>query len=98
VSSRRRATIARNGITQILETAAEYGFAGEEWPISRRETRELSGRRVATGWDSTDARLGRPFPQLVQLIPWTLLPRFWDSDDATRVFPWTLLTKLIASN
>ena len=25
---RRRATIARNGITQILETAAEYGFAG----------------------------------------------------------------------
>ena len=28
---RRRATIARNGITQILETAAEYGFQGEEW-------------------------------------------------------------------
>ena len=28
---RRRATIARNGIAQILETAAEYGFAGEEW-------------------------------------------------------------------
>src|SRR4051794_36596506 len=28
---RRRATIARNGIIQILETAAEYGFAGEEW-------------------------------------------------------------------
>src|SRR4051794_32433343 len=30
---RRRATIARNGITQILETAAEYGFAGEAWTI-----------------------------------------------------------------
>src|SRR5205823_537591 len=28
---RRRATIARNGIIQILETAAEYGFEGEEW-------------------------------------------------------------------
>src|SRR5271170_7586201 len=28
---RRRATIARNGITQILETAAEYGFDGDEW-------------------------------------------------------------------
>ena len=39
---RRRATIARNGITQILETAAEYGFAGEEWPTLRRETRNLS--------------------------------------------------------
>jgi replication initiation protein RepC len=39
---RRRATIARNGITQILETAAEYSFAGEEWPTLRRETRDLS--------------------------------------------------------
>ena len=39
---RRRATIARNGITQILETAAEYGFQGEEWMTLRRETRALS--------------------------------------------------------
>jgi replication initiation protein RepC len=38
---RRRATIARNGITQILETAAEYGFPGEEWVTLRRETRDL---------------------------------------------------------
>ncbi len=38
---RRRATIARNGITQILETAAEYGFPGEEWVILRRESRAL---------------------------------------------------------
>jgi replication initiation protein RepC len=38
---RRRATIARNGITQILETAAEYGFEGEEWQTLRRETRDL---------------------------------------------------------
>ncbi len=27
---RRRVTIARNGINQILEMAAEYGFEGEE--------------------------------------------------------------------
>jgi replication initiation protein RepC len=38
---RRRATIARNGIIQILETAAEYGFPGEEWVILRRESRDL---------------------------------------------------------
>jgi replication initiation protein RepC len=38
---RRRATIARNGITQILETAAEYGLPGEEWLTLRRETRDL---------------------------------------------------------
>src|ERR1700761_6753194 len=28
---RRRSTIARKAIVQILETAAEYGFDGEEW-------------------------------------------------------------------
>ena len=39
---RRRATIARNGITQILETAAEYGFEGEEWTGLARETRRLA--------------------------------------------------------
>jgi replication initiation protein RepC len=39
---RRRATIARKSITQILETVAEYGFPGEEWTTLRRETRALS--------------------------------------------------------
>ena len=39
---RRRATIARNGITQILETAAEYGFQGEEWLTLIRESRSLT--------------------------------------------------------
>src|ERR1700677_4330309 len=34
---RRRATIARNGIAQILETVAEYGFTGEEWTSLIRE-------------------------------------------------------------
>ena len=39
---RRRATIARNGITQILETAAEYGFEGEEWVNLVRDSRNLT--------------------------------------------------------
>jgi hypothetical protein len=39
---RRRATIARNGISQILETAAEYGFAGEEWASLIRDSRNLT--------------------------------------------------------
>ena len=38
---RRRATIARNGIAQILETAAEYGFAGEEWTRLALDTQAL---------------------------------------------------------
>ena len=39
---RRRATIARNGIAQILETAAECGFAGEEWARLRRAAQDLA--------------------------------------------------------
>ena len=39
---RRRATIARKGITQILETAAEYRLDGEEWASLARETRTLA--------------------------------------------------------
>jgi replication initiation protein RepC len=39
---RRRATIARKAIIQILETAQEYGFDGEEWTILARETRDLT--------------------------------------------------------
>ena len=38
---RRRATIARKAITQILETAQEYGFEGEEWIALARETSAL---------------------------------------------------------
>jgi replication initiation protein RepC len=38
---RRRATIARKAITQILETAQEYGFAGEEWITLCQETAAL---------------------------------------------------------
>src|SRR5271156_1133262 len=38
---RRRATIARKAIIQILETAAEYGHAGEEWITLAHETAAL---------------------------------------------------------
>jgi replication initiation protein RepC len=39
---RRRATIARRAITQILETAQEYGFASEEWITLAHETAALT--------------------------------------------------------
>jgi len=39
---RRRATIARKGITQILETAAEYHLDDEDWASLARETRTLA--------------------------------------------------------
>lgn len=39
---RRRATIARNGITQIFETAAEYGFQGEEWTRLAYDTKAIT--------------------------------------------------------
>jgi hypothetical protein len=39
---RRRVTIARKGITQILETAGEYGLQGEDWAGLARDTRILA--------------------------------------------------------
>jgi replication initiation protein RepC len=39
---RRRATIARKAIIQILETAREYGHEGEEWHTLSRETEALA--------------------------------------------------------
>jgi replication initiation protein RepC len=39
---RRRATIARKAIIQILETAEEYGFEGEEWQVLANETEALA--------------------------------------------------------
>lgn len=38
---RRRATIARKGIVQILETAREYDLTGEEWATLEREARAI---------------------------------------------------------
>jgi replication initiation protein RepC len=47
---RRRATIARKGIVQILETAAEQGFTGEEWMALRQDSHSLTRtlRRIET--------------------------------------------------
>jgi len=47
---RRRATIARNGIAQILETATEYGLEGDQWLTLARESRDLGRalRKVET--------------------------------------------------
>jgi replication initiation protein RepC len=39
---RRRATIARKGIIQILETAAEYGLTGEDWAGLARDAQALA--------------------------------------------------------
>jgi replication initiation protein RepC len=49
---RRRATIARKGIVQILETAQEYGFEGAEWQSLARETATIT--RVLRGVDGLD--------------------------------------------
>jgi replication initiation protein RepC len=39
---RRRATIARNGMTQILETVTEQGLTGEEWTSLLHDSRRLT--------------------------------------------------------
>ena len=39
---RRRATIARKGIVQILETARDYAFEGEEWATLERDARTIA--------------------------------------------------------
>jgi replication initiation protein RepC len=38
---RRLATIARNGITQLIATAAEYGIEDEDWPALKDEAQRL---------------------------------------------------------
>ncbi len=61
---RRRATIARKAITQIIETAQEYGFADEEWITLARETAALVRAlrdverpdEMETGVDSLECR------------------------------------------
>ena len=39
---RRRATVARKGIVQILETAGEYGLQGEDWTSLARDAGRLA--------------------------------------------------------
>ena len=70
---RRRATIARNGITQILETAAEYGFEGEEWLTPDRET---PGPHAGAQDGSSGPR------------KWRLASRAWSGGSVRRANAW----------
>jgi len=73
---RRRATIARKGIVQILETAGEYGLQGEDWAGLARDTRVLATalRRVerpeemALGVDSLERRQREARERLESLL------------------------------
>jgi replication initiation protein RepC len=49
---RRRATIARKAIVQIIETAAEYGFEGHEWRTLAQETQAIG--RALRGVERAD--------------------------------------------
>ena len=61
---RRRASIARNGIAQLIETAAEYGFQSDEWQQLARDTQAISRalrtverpEEVALGVDNLERR------------------------------------------
>jgi replication initiation protein RepC len=73
---RRRATIARNGIAQILETVAEYGFAIDEWTTLMRECRDLARslkeierlEELALGVESLERRQRQARERLEQLL------------------------------
>jgi replication initiation protein RepC len=73
---RRRASIARNGITQILETVAEYGIAGEEWTTLIRDSRNLtqalrmveSPEEMALGVESLERRQRQARERLETLL------------------------------
>ena len=73
---RRRATIARKAIAQILETVAEYGFGGEEWSRLRHETQALikslrlveRPEEIAIGVGSLERRQTAARARLEQLL------------------------------
>jgi hypothetical protein len=46
---RRRATIARKGIVQILETGRDYALEGEEWATLEREALAIAQAAEARG-------------------------------------------------
>jgi replication initiation protein RepC len=60
---KRRATIGRNGIRQLLETANEHGIAGDEWDAWQRSaalaSRGLAGRRNPVEMEMAVATLER---------------------------------------
>ena len=45
---RRRATIAKKAIVQILETAAEYGLESEEWAVLRHDSNAIGSALKVT--------------------------------------------------
>ena len=73
---RRRATIARKAIIQLLETAQEYGFDGAEWQTLARETRALARAlraverpdEMAAGVESLERRQQAAREQLESLL------------------------------
>ena len=79
---RRRATIARNGIAQILETAAEYGFQGEEWTLLARDSQDLSKalrtvekpEAMALGVDNLECRQRWARERLENLLAEVVVP------------------------
>ncbi len=87
---RRRATIARNGITQILETATEYGFQGEEWISLARDSGYLAKalrkverlEEMALGVESLERRQCSARERLENLLSSTAegAPEAGDSD------------------
>lgn len=87
---RRRATIARNGIAQILETAAEYGFEGEEWTRLARDSRDIiralrtveGPEEVVLGVDNLERRHRVARERLENLLAATVaeVPEAVDSD------------------
>ena len=91
---RRRATVARNGITQILDTVVEYGFAGEEWMTLRRETRGLTqalrkvemAEEMAMGVASLERRQLAARERLENLLA-TVMPQASESMDSDPLGP-----------
>lgn len=79
---RRRATIARNGIAQILETAAEYGFQGDEWTRLAGTTRDIvtalklveNPDEVALGVDNLERRQRSARERLENLLAEIAVP------------------------
>jgi replication initiation protein RepC len=73
---RRRATIARKAIAQILETVAEFGFGGDEWSRLRHETQALikslglveRPEEIAIGVGSLERRQTAARARLEQLL------------------------------
>ena len=83
---RRRATIARKGITQILETAGEYGAQGEDWaepgpryphPCQRPEAGGAArGDGAGCGEPGAAAARGAGAPGK-PAVRWRGLPKLW---------------------